>query len=145
MVDGGKTHVNVARAAAIDFPNVKIFGMVKDDYHKTRALTDGERDISIAKEPGVYAFIYNLQEEVHRFTITRTRNAKRKTMSHSSLEKIDGIGPAKAKALLSAMSLSEIRVAEKEDIAKIRGISKSDAEAIFEYFKEKREHGGKKK
>ena len=63
-------------------------------------------------------------------------------MTHSSLEKIEGIGPKKAKALLKAMPLGKIRTATVEELSAIKGISLSDAEKIVEYYKEKR---GKKK
>jgi excinuclease ABC subunit C len=143
LVDGGDAHVGVAKSVlsslSLDIP---VFGMVKDDFHKTRALTDGKNEISIAKEFDMYAFIYNLQEEAHRFAVKTSSKGKIKSMTHSSLEKIDGIGPKKARALLSAMPLGQIRTAEVDELAKIKGISRADAEKIASYFKEKR---GKKK
>ena len=45
--------------------------------------------------------MYRIQEEVHRFTISKMRAAKRRTIKHSSLEKINGIGPEKAKKILA--------------------------------------------
>ena len=63
-------------------------------------------------------------------------------MTHSSLEKIEGIGPKKAKILLAAMPLSKIRNATAEELTAIKGIGQGDAERIAEYFKKKR---GKKK
>lgn len=138
LVDGGDAHVGVAKgvleALSLEIP---VFGMVKDDFHKTRALTDGEREISIAKEFDVYAFIYNLQEEAHRFAIKTSQKAKIKTMTTSSLEKIEGIGPAKARALLSAMPLGKIRQASVDELLSVKGIGKADAERIHEYFKNK--------
>jgi excinuclease ABC subunit C len=138
LVDGGDTHVGVAKsvleALGLEIP---VFGMVKDDFHKTRALTDGKNEISIAKEFDVYAFIYNLQEEAHRFAIKSSSKGKIKSMTTSSLEKIEGIGPAKAKALLSAMPLGKIRTATAEELSKVKGIGEGDARRIFEYFKNK--------
>ncbi len=138
LVDGGDAHVGVAKgvleALSLEIP---VFGMVKDDFHKTRALTDGEREISIAKEFDVYAFIYNLQEEAHRFAVKTSQKAKIKTMTTSSLEKIEGIGPAKARALLSAMPLGKIRQASVDELLSVKGIGKADAERIHEYFKNK--------
>ena len=135
LVDGGDAHVGVAKevldSLSLDIP---VFGMVKDDFHKTRALTDGEREISIAKEFDVYAFVYNIQEEAHRFAIKASSGAKTKSLTKSSLEKIPGIGPAKAKSLLSAMPLSKIKTAEIEDLVKISGIGLRDAESIYKYF-----------
>ena len=123
---------------------IPLFGMVKDDYHKTRALTDGERELSIALDHGVYTFIYKLQEEAHRFAVKGTMASKTKTLTHSSLEKIEGIGHAKAKKLLAAMSLSEIRVASEEKLSSIAGISAENAHAIATYYKTKKT-GEKKK
>lgn len=139
LVDGGDNHVAVAREVLTSLNlEIPVFGMVKDDYHKTRALTNGDSEISIAKEFDVYAFIYNLQEEAHRFALKTSSGAKRKSLTHSSLEKIDGIGPAKAKRLLSAMPLGKIRGATVEELSAVSGISRGDAERIYEYYHEKK-------
>ena len=139
LVDGGEAHVGVAKEVLASLTlEIPVFGMVKDDYHKTRALTNGDSEISIAKEFDVYAFIYNLQEEAHRFALKASSGAKRKTLTHSSLEKIEGIGPAKAKRLLSAMPLAKIRQATPEELSAISGISRSDAERIYKYYHEKK-------
>ena len=139
LVDGGEAHVGVAKSVLSELSlEVPTFGMVKDDHHKTRALTDGKSDISIAREFDMYAFIYNLQEEAHRFAVKSSQGAKIKTMTHSSLEKIEGIGPSKAKALLSAMPLAKIRQASIDELSAVKGIGKSDAERIYRYFEEKR-------
>ena len=143
LVDGGDAHVGVAKRVLSELSlDIPVFGMVKDDYHKTRALTDGNNEISIAKEFDMYAFIYNIQEEVHRFAIKASRGGKTKTLTHSSLEKIEGIGPKKAKALLSAMPIGKIRTATVEELCSVKGIGASDAERIRKYYEEKR---GKKK
>ena len=139
LLDGGDAHVHVGRevlaSLALDIP---IFGMVKDDYHKTRALTDGERELSIALEHGVYTFVYKIQEEAHRFAVKGTMASKTKTLMHSTLEKIEGIGPAKAKRLLAEMSLSEIHTATPERLAAVKGISEENAKAIAAYYKTKK-------
>lgn len=136
LLDGGKGHVSTVRALmremGVDIPT---FGMVKDDFHKTRALCDEEREISIAREQAVFSLIYRIQEEVHRYSVSRMDSAKRKTLTTSSLEKIDGIGKAKAKALLTYFGgLGEIREATKEDIMKVSGIGEKDADNIYRYF-----------
>ena len=139
LLDGGEAHVHVGkevlRSLGLDVP---MFGMVKDDFHKTRALTDGERELSIALEHGVYSFIYKIQEEAHRFAVKGTMTSKTKTLTRSSLEKIEGIGPAKAKRLLAQMPLSEIRVASEEKLASVKGITKENARAIANYYKAKK-------
>jgi len=135
LLDGGDAHVHVGKAVleslALDIP---LFGMVKDDYHKTRAITDGEREISIAQETSVYTFVYKMQEEVHRFAITSSQNNKRKSLKTSTLERIPGIGPAKARRLLAAMPLGELRRADEDALRAIGGISDADARAVYAYF-----------
>ena len=110
--------------------------MVKDDYHKTRALCDDENDVDISRDKALYMFIYRVQEEVHRFAITRMSNAKRKTMKTSSLEKIKGIGPAKAKMLLTRLgSLTAVKNATADQLTSVPGITEKTAEEIMKYFK----------
>lgn len=136
LIDGGKNHVSVAkeimREHGFDF---SIYGMVKDDYHKTRALCTDKDEINIAKSRGIFNLIYNIQEEVHRFTVSKTMSAKRRTLKHSSLEKINGIGAVKAKKILSYFgTLSAVKNATAYELSNVSGISKRDAEQIFNYF-----------
>ena len=139
LLDGGKGHVNVVKELlAEEGITLPVFGMVKDDYHKTRALTDGEGEISIAREQAVFVMIYKIQEEVHRFTIGRMKNAKGKEMKRSSLEDVKGIGPKKAQLLLKQMgTLTAIKKATVAELSALDGISGADAEAIRAHFDEK--------
>lgn len=136
LLDGGKGHVSTVRDLLCELGlDIPVFGMVKDDYHKTRALCTDTEEISIAKENALFVFIYKIQEEVHRFTVSKMDNAKRKTLTRSSLTKIDGIGDAKAKILLKAFgSITNLKDADEERIAAVKGISRSDAVRIKEYF-----------
>ncbi len=136
LLDGGEAHVGVIkRALAERGYDIPVFGMVKDSHHKTRTLTTESAELSIARDGEVFRFIYSLQEEVHRFTVSKMSGAKRKTLRTSSLEKIDGIGPTKAKKLLAHFkSITAIRAASKEELTAISGISERDAENIVAYF-----------
>ncbi|MBR7033892.1 MAG: excinuclease ABC subunit UvrC [Clostridia bacterium] len=140
LLDGGAGHVSVVREALDEagYGYIPVFGMVKDDFHKTRTLISPDGECDISKQENVFRFIYGIQEEVHRFTIGRMKKAKRKTLRTSSLEKIPGIGPAKAKALLSHFKkLDAIRSANKEQLMSAPGIGAKDADAIVSYFKDK--------
>ncbi len=140
LVDGGRGQVAAAREAlAAKGFAIPVFGMVKDDYHKTRALSDGEGDISIAADRGLYSFIYTIQEEAHRFAVKSVQEKKRKALRHSSLERIPGIGAVKAKLLLSHYgSLARMAEATVEELATLPRITRSDAAAIRDYFESKR-------
>ena len=136
LLDGGMTHVAAVKEVLERMDIfIPVFGMVKDEHHKTRTIVTENEEISIAKEQSVFVFVYKLQEEVHRFTVSKMDNAKRKTLKRSSLEKIDGIGPAKAKALLSHFkTINVLKNASKEELIKV--VSEKDADNILEYFKE---------
>ncbi len=132
LLDGGVGHVHTIRALlaerGVELP---IFGMVKDEYHKTRTLTDGEGEIAIAGETAVFTLIYKIQEEVHRYTVGRMMRGKRKSLTTSVLTKIPGIGEKKATALLRALGGSAgVREADEATLAAIPGITKKDATAI---------------
>ena len=136
LIDGGKGHISVVKKLleekGIDIP---AFGMVKDDYHKTRALCTEDQEINIARAQSVFMLIYKIQEEVHRYTVGRTMAAKRKTIRKSSLEKIAGIGPVKAKKILDYMgTLAAIKNASISELKSINGITHTDAYNIFNYF-----------
>lgn len=139
LLDGGRTHVATVQSVLQELDlDIPVFGMVKDDFHKTRALCTADAEISIAREQAVYGMIYRIQEEVHRYTVSKMSNAKSKTVRTSSLEKIKGIGAAKAKKLLSRFgTLAAIKAASEEELAVVGGISKTDARSVWEYY-----HGG---
>lgn len=136
LLDGGRGHVSVVRELLAEMGlDIAVFGMVKDDFHKTRALCTDSEEISIARENSVFVFIYKLQEEVHRFTVSKMSNAKSKTLTKSSLTKIKGIGDAKAKALLKEFGgYAAVKKASVDELCAVKGISRADAENIVEYF-----------
>ncbi len=134
LLDGGVGQVNAVKEVLTELClDIPLFGMVKDDFHKTRALTDGEHEISIAHEQAIYVFVYSLQEEVHRIAVRATMGAKRRTLRRSSLEDIRGIGPAKAKKILSHMPISRLRNADIEEMT-AAGISATDAARIYQHY-----------
>ncbi len=139
LLDGGRTHVATVQSVLCELElDIPVFGMVKDDFHKTRALCTADAEISVAREQAVYGLIYRIQEEVHRYTVSKMSNAKSKTVRTSSLEKIKGIGAAKAKKLLSRFgTLGAIKAASEEELIAVGGISRTDARSVWEYY-----HGG---
>ncbi len=136
LLDGGKGHVSTVQELMDELGlDIPVLGMVKDEFHKTRALTDGEHEINIAREQSVFVYIYKIQEEVHRYTVSRMMGAKNKTLKTSSLETIDGIGAAKAKALLAHFkSLSAVKAASKDELCEVPGISPALADKIIGHF-----------
>ena len=141
LIDGGLGHVHVVQNVLDELGiEIPVLGMVKDEYHKTRALVNDEGEISISREQSVFVFIYKIQEEIHRFTVSKMMAGKRKTLKRSVLENIPGIGPGKAAKLLAHFSsLKNLSNASAEEIAKCPTVSAKDAERIAEYFRRKKE------
>ncbi len=137
LLDGGRGHVSTVKAVMREMGlEIPVFGMVKDDYHKTRALTTEDCEINIAKENRIFLLIYKIQEEVHRYSVSRMHQSKQKTVKHSSLEKIPGIGEKKAEKLLREFGgLRRLKTASLEEIAAVKGISKKDAETVYSYYR----------
>ncbi len=141
LLDGGVGHVSAIKEVIKKLNlSVPIYGMVKDEHHKTRTLTDGENEIGIALNKEMFTFFYKIQEEVHRYTFTKMDASRRKSVKGSSLSEIHGIGEAKAKALLKHFgSISAIKQATKEDLCKVSGISQAIADKIIQHFLENKE------
>lgn len=136
LLDGGTGHVNTIKALLRDMNiEIPVFGMVKDEHHKTRTLTDGEYEISIAKNQEMFNFFYKIQEEVHRYTFSRMDASRRKGVKSSYLAEIDGIGQSKAKLLLKHFgSLKAVKNASLEELTEVSGISEKIANNIINHF-----------
>lgn len=136
LLDGGDAQVRavlpVLRSMNIDVP---VFGMVKDSKHRTRAISTGGGEIEINSHRQSFTLVSSIQEEVHRFAVSYHHQKHKKSSFSSGLMKIDGIGQAKAKALLKAMkTVSAVSTADMEELTKVPGISKRDAEAVYSYY-----------
>ena len=140
LIDGGITHANVAVQALselnLQFP---VFGMVKDDRHRTRALVTPEgQEISIESNQSVFAFIGNIQEETHRFAITYHRQLRSKRLRYSELDSIPGVGPKRKQDLLKQFkSLTAIAQATLPELKRI--LPRDAAHAVYQHFQENRE------
>lgn len=113
--------------------------MIKDSFHKTRTITDGVHEISIAKDALLFNFIYKIQEEVHRFTFSKMDAARRKRMKKTELTNVKGVGEAKAKALYEAFkTTAALKSATLEELCAVKGITPDIAAGIIEYLKDEK-------
>lgn len=140
LIDGGEQHAKVARRVSERFGlAIPIFGMVKDDRHRTRALvTPDGREIGIQASQAVFSFIGRIQEETHRFAITYNRQSHGKTVRGSTLDDIPGVGEARRVALLKHFkSLKAIREAALEELQAV--VPRNAAQAVYEHFHPRQE------
>ena len=136
LLDGGEPQVNavlpVIRGMGLDVP---VFGMVKDNKHRTRAIALNGGEIEINSHRQVFTLVSNIQEEVHRFAITYHHKKHTKSTLKTSLTNINGIGDAKAKALLKHFkTISAIKEASEEELSQVNGISTANANDIFNFY-----------
>ena len=136
MMDGGKGQVNVALKVLDELRlNIPVCGMVKDDKHRTRGLYFENKEIPIDRGSEGFRLITRIQDEAHRFAIEYHRSLRTKDQVHSILDDIDGIGPARRKALMRAFqSLDEIRAADVETLADVPSMNRAAAEKVYEFF-----------
>ena len=138
LIDGGINHANVAvdalKELELSFP---VFGMVKDDRHRTRALVTPEgEEISISNQQAVFALIGNIQEHTHNFAIRYHRHLRSKRLHYSELDGIVGIGPKRKQQLLKTFkSLTNIGKASIEELQRI--LPADAAAAVYEHFHKK--------
>ena len=136
LLDGGRTHVAVVRDLLAEKGiSLPVFGMVKDEHHKTRTLTDGDHDIGLTKRQDIFVFIYKIQEEVHRFAFSGMDAKRRKSVRKSALESVKGVGPESARRLNAAFGgLRGVREATAEQLASVKGVTKTAAAAVYAHF-----------
>lgn len=139
LIDGGIGQASAAQQE-LDKRGVRVplYGMVKDDHHRTRALVTADgREFGIAATPAVFALLGRLQEEVHRFAITFQRDVRSKRMKKTSLESIPGLGKARENKLLKRFGT--VRAISRATVEELREVLPAQvAEEVFRHFKEKR-------
>lgn len=122
LIDGGVTHADAVREVAEQFGcTVPIFGMVKDDRHRTRALVTPEgREIGIVNDQTVFSLIGQIQEETHRFAITYHHQHHTKSAMRSALDGVPGLGPKRQAELRKRFgTVKAIREADETALAAV--------------------------
>ena len=137
LLDGGQPQVNAVLPVIKKMNiNVPVFGMVKDNRHRTRAIAFDGGEIEINSHRSAFTLVSCIQEEVHRFAITYHHKKHQKSSFTSSLLRIDGIGEKKAKALMKHFkTVSAIKEASVEELAQVSTISQSNAQSIYNYYR----------
>ncbi|MBQ8184359.1 MAG: excinuclease ABC subunit UvrC [Lachnospiraceae bacterium] len=138
MMDGGKGQVNVALQVLEKLGlSIPVCGMVKDDNHRTRGLYFQNEEIPIERGSEGFRLITRIQDEAHRFAIEYHRSLRSKEQVHSILDDIEGIGPARRKALMKYFqSLEAIREADVETLSAVPSMNRLAAEKVFAFFHE---------
>ena len=141
LLDGGIGQVHAVKTVLDKYSlNVPLFGMVKDSHHRTRAIASDGGELSLTSKRAAFTLVSTIQEEVHRFSVEYHRKKHKASSLASSLTSIEGIGEARANALLRRFkTLKAISQASVEDIASVKGMSKASAAAVKQAFEKNTE------
>ncbi len=134
LLDGGKGHVSAIRALMDTMgEEIPVFGLVKDDKHKTRGITDDAEEFEVEFGGVLFRFLFEMQEEVHRFAIKSFRQRYETSAVYSELESIDGVGKTKRKKLLeSFITIDRIKKADIEELYSV--VDKRTAQNVYNHF-----------
>ena len=136
LLDGGKGQVAAVRAVfekmGVDVP---LYGLVKDDKHRTRAVTGEGGEIAINSRRALFTFLSKMQDEVHRFAIGYHHTRRKNAAFRSSLTSIEGVGEVRAKALLKYFrTIDNISKADLEELEAAPKMTKDCALSVYRYF-----------
>ena len=137
LLDGGIGQVNAVRPVLESFglSDIPLYGMVKDNKHRTRAIAHGGGEIAINDKRKAFTLVADIQEEVHRFSVEYHRKKQKKTMTAMTLTEVEGVGSVKAKALLQHFrTLAAIRKATADELCEVEGISEKIAMNIYKHY-----------
>ena len=136
LLDGGKGHVAAIEPLLEEMGiHVPVFGMVKDDRHRTRAIAKDGGEIAINANRNAFNMITRIQDEVHRYTIEFSRGSHRKSGLELAMTSVEGIGPARAKALFSAFKTQKaMREASVEQLAAVKGMTLPIAQRLYDWL-----------
>ena len=138
LLDGGSTHVGaiapILKELGLEIP---LFGMVKDQKHRTRAIAVSGGEIAVREKQAAFHLLTRIQDEVHRYAITYMKTKHRKTSYALTLTQIPGIGEKKAqKLLLAYKTRSQLKAASPEELAKTAGIGRETACQLYALIQE---------
>ncbi len=137
LLDGGKCQVSAVKKVLNKY-NVEIplWGMYKDDKHRTKGLISQEKEIELDRTSNLYRFVASIQEEVHNYAISYHRSLRNKSLTKSELDDIQGIGEKRKKALLNHFKdIEAIKKATFEELLEVEGMNKTSSESVYNYFR----------
>ncbi len=138
LLDGGRGQVSAVRAMLKGraLEDVPLYGMVKDDHHRTRGIIDDTgREISLNMNRSTFAFVSSIQDEAHRFANAYRKQQMKKKSYASALTDIPGVGPATAKVLMRTFgTVTAVREADVAALQKAPGVGEKMAQTIFAHF-----------
>lgn len=134
LLDGGTGHVHAVEPVLKELGlNIPLFGMVKDDKHRTRAIATGGREIQINNLQAAFNLVTKIQDEVHRFSVSYMHSRHKKKTYSSEFLTVKGIGEKKAaKIMVKYKTKANLLKATPEELALTAGVSAETAKELWE-------------
>ena len=136
IMDGGKGQLGRAVEVLDEFglrEKVHVVGLAKRE--EELFLPDQAESILLPRHSQGLYMVQRIRDEAHRFAITAHRNRRTKAGLASQLEKIQGIGPVKRKALLKKFgTIEDIAAASAEELMLVNGITPELAQVIHDHL-----------
>lgn len=139
LLDGGVGQVHAVEPVLREFGlKIPLFGMVKDNRHRTRAISGDGGEIAINSKRQVFTLVSEIQNEVHRFSVAYHHQKHAKRGLSLSLTEIESVGEKRASALLKYFkTITAIKNAEVDELSKAPGITSAVAQNIYDYYRTK--------
>ena len=139
LMDGGKGQVGIAKKVMKDLGiEIEVAGLVKDDFHTTRAIIYEGKEYPLEIRGGLYRLLYKIQEEAHRFAIGYHRSLHSKTAFKSELDDIEGIGKIRKQNLMKYFkTIDKIKEASIEELLEVPSMNRKSAENLYKHWRKK--------
>lgn len=141
IVDGGKGHLNIALSVLkeLEVVTVDVIGVAKEKGRHDKGMTSEQVFLPDIKDPiffksnsKVLFLLQQIRDEAHRFAITFHKSLRSKKLIKSELDDIPGIGPTKKRLLLRHFgSIKKLKLATREELEAVKGLSKANIDAIL--------------
>lgn len=136
FLDGGQGHVNAVKNALRDYNiEVPIFGLVKDNKHRTRAISTDGGEIEVSRNKQAFILMTKIQDEVHRFSISYMKSKHTKSSINFELTKVKGIGVKKSqKLMLKYKTIANLKNAGPKDLSETAGVNINIANELYNFI-----------
>ena len=141
MIDGGKGQYSSARETMneLGLHDIPVIAIAKGKYRNSGNETfyHNGKDYKFEKNDPTLFFLQRIRDESHRFAISAHRTKRKKLMSKSLLDQIEGIGSMRKRALLNHFgSARAVESASLDEIKTVEGVEEKVAKKIYNFFHE---------
>ena len=139
LLDGGRGHVHAIEPVLkeLGLEDIPLYGMVKDNKHRTRAIATGGREIQLSRMKAAFDLVTRIQDEVHRYSVSFMHSRHKKKTYSSELLNVRGIGEKKAaKLMIKYKTIANLKAASPQELAVTAGVGTDIAMELWRTIQE---------